>query len=135
MPRIIWDKSYSVGVELLDQQHKRLFDLINELSAALLNDRGRQVVKDIVADMVAYAQTHFSTEEKYLHEAKYLGLLQHLKEHQQFVRKANELQQRCQDGEFVLSLEVLNYLEDWLKRHILDSDRQYSPVLREKGIR
>lgn len=135
MPRIIWDQSYSVGVDLLDQQHKKLIGMINELAFAMRNDRGREVVKDIVDDMVSYMQKHFADEEKYLHDAKYLGLLQHLKEHEEFVRYTKDFEQRCQAGDYVLSLEVLNFLADWLKRHILESDRKYAPVLREQGLR
>jgi len=135
MPRIIWDQSYSVGVEKLDRQHKKLIGMINELSFAMRNDRGRDVVRDIVVEMVSYTQKHFADEEKYLHDAKYLGLLQHLKEHEEFVRYSKDFEQRCQEGDFVLSLEVLNYLADWWKRHILDSDRNYITALQEKGFR
>ncbi|WP_072908662.1 bacteriohemerythrin [Malonomonas rubra] len=132
--QIIWDQSYSVGVAQLDEHHKKLIAMINELSFAMKNDRGQQVVKDIVLEMVDYARMHFNVEEELMRKSGYLGLLQHLKEHEVFSRKADELAQRCQEGDFVLSAEVVNFLSDWLKAHILENDKKYSLTMNKKGI-
>jgi len=132
--QIIWDQSYSVGVAQLDEHHKQLIAMINELYFAMKNDRGQKVVQDIVMEMVDYARMHFSVEEELMRKAGYLGLLQHLKEHQVFSVKAEELAQRCREGDFVLSTEVVSFLSDWLKAHILENDRKYSKVMNEKGI-
>jgi len=135
MPKIVWDQSYSVGVVELDEHHKKLISMINELHFAMKGDRGQKVVCGIVSDMLSYARMHFEIEEKYMRQSKYLGVLQHLKEHAVFTKKAEQLEQRCQSGEFVVSVEVVWFLSDWLKTHILEADQKYVSVLQEKGFR
>lgn len=134
MPVITWKDEYSVGVAEIDKHHKKLISMINELYFAMNNDRGQKLVTTIIADMVAYAQMHFAREEEYMRQAEYLGLLQHFREHENFVKKAQELKQRSEEGEFVLSLEVIRFLSDWLKQHILQTDMKYVPTFKEKGI-
>lgn len=135
MPLITWDQSYSVGVAELDGHHKQLIWMLNELHFAMTSDRGQDIIRDIVVEMLAYARMHFSIEEGYMRKSQYLGHLQHLTEHKNFELKAQELAQRCREGEFVLSLEVVRFLSDWLKAHILDTDMKYVSALHEKGFR
>ena len=135
MAIIDWEQSYSVGVVELDNHHKQLINMINELYFAMSNDRGQKVVDDIIRDMLDYAKMHFKIEEKYMRQCEYLGSLQHFREHERFVEKAQEMAQRCDAGEFVLSFEVIQFLSDWLKCHILETDMKYAPLLKEKGLR
>lgn len=134
MPIISWEQKYSVGVVELDNHHKQLISLINELHFAMGNDRGQQLVEGIINDMLAYAKMHFKIEENYMRESGYLGMLQHFREHERFVEKTQEMAQRCEEGEFVLSFEVIQFLSDWLKCHILETDMKYVPVFKEKGL-
>ena len=135
MPIISWEQKYSVGVVELDNHHKQLINMINELYYAMSNDRGQQLVEGIIKDMLGYAKMHFKIEENYMRECGYLGALQHIREHGGFVDKAQEMAQRCEEGEFILSYEVIQFLSDWLKCHILESDMKYVPVFKEKGLR
>jgi len=135
MAIISWEQNYSVGVAELDQHHKQLINMINELYFAMSQDRGQQLVNDIIKEMHEYAKMHFKVEESYMKQAGYLGSLQHIREHEWFVAKAQDMADRCEKGEFVLSLEVIQFLSDWLKTHILQSDMKYAPALESKGIR
>lgn len=135
MSIIGWGQNYSVGVTELDNHHKQLINMINELYYAMSKDRGQKLVNDIIKDMLAYAQMHFNIEENYMRKSGYLGSLQHFREHERFVKKAQEMSQRSEDGEFVLSFEVIQYLSDWLKCHILESDMKYVPTLKKQGFR
>jgi len=132
---IVWKTEYSVGVAELDNDHRKLISMINQLHLAMHNDRGQTVIKTIISDMLNYIKLHFSKEEAYMRQAGYLGLLAHLREHEGFVRKAQELKQRSESGEFVLSLEVVQYLSDWLKGHILEADMRYVETFKQKGFR
>lgn len=134
MAIISWDRKYSVGVTELDGHHKQLINMINELYFAMINDRGPKVVDGIIKDMLAYAKMHFTIEEKYMRQCGYLGILPHFHEHERFVEKAQEMAARCEKGEFVLSLEVIQFLSDWLKCHILETDMKYKPLFKEKGL-
>jgi hemerythrin-like metal-binding protein len=135
MPVIVWKDEYSVGVDELDQGHKKLIAMINELYLAMMNDRGQKLVNTIISEMLDYAKDHMTLEEGYMRQASYLGLLQHHREHEDFIAKAKDLKQRSEEGEFVLSFEVIQFLSDWLNEHILETDMQYVPVLKAKGIR
>lgn len=135
MTIISWSQDYSVGVVELDNHHKQLIKMINELYFAMRNDRGQQVVAAIVKEIGDYARMHFQTEEKYMRKVEYLGLLKHIREHKGFVEKAQEMAQRCEEGEFILSFEVIQFLSDWLKNHILESDMKYAAALKNKDLR
>lgn len=135
MAIISWEQKYSVGVVELDNQHKQLINMINELYFAMSNDRGQQVVDDIIKDMLGYAKMHFNVEEAYMRQVEYLGSLQHFREHERFVEKAQEMAKRCENGEFVLSFEVIQFLSDWLQGHILETDMKYVSVFKETGLR
>ncbi|NOY12292.1 MAG: hemerythrin family protein [Deltaproteobacteria bacterium] len=134
MPIITWEKSYSVGVDELDGHHKQLINMINELYYAMKNDRGQSLVNDIISDMLSYAEMHFEIEEGYMRRCEYLGMLQHFREHEHFIKKAQDLARRSKEGEFVLSFEVIQFLSDWLKSHILETDMKYVPLFKEKGL-
>jgi hemerythrin-like metal-binding protein len=69
-----------------------------------------------------------------MEEFHYPDLDLHRVEHQKFIEKTDELRRRVSQGEFVLSLEVMRFLRDWLKSHILGTDKKYAPFLNEKGI-
>lgn len=135
MPIISWEKKYSVGVAELDNHHKQLINMINELYFAMSKDRGQKLVNDTIKDMLVYAQKHFDIEENYMQQSGYLSTLQHHREHERFVEKTQEMAQRCEEGEFVLSFEVIQFLSDWLKCHILETDMKYVQLFQEKGFR
>lgn len=135
MSIISWKNEYSVGVADIDADHKKLISMINQLHLAMQSDRGQHTIKTIIDDMLAYAKIHFTKEEGYMRKAGYLGLLKHFGEHELFLEKAQDLKQRSAQGEFVLSLEVVQFLSDWLSSHILESDMQYVAAFRIAGIR
>ena len=135
MAIISWELKYSVGVVELDNHHKQLIKMINELYFAMSKDRGQKIVAEIIKEMHDYAKMHFKVEEGYMRQAGYLGTLKHFREHEKFVEKAQEMSQRCAEGEFVLSFEVIQFLSDWLKGHILEADMKYVEILKEKGFR
>ncbi len=134
MTVMIWKNVYSVGVVSLDNDHKKLIAMINELYFAMQNDSAQKVVNSIIGEMLLYAKEHMSQEEDYMREANYLGLLEHRREHETFIAKALELKQRSEEEGFVLSLEVIMYLTDWLNDHILETDMKYIDAFKAKGI-
>lgn len=134
MAVMIWNETYSVGVRELDDQHKELIRMINEMHYAMNNDKGQEVILIIVEQMYQYMEVHFSTEEGYMHEHNYLGLLAHQKQHEEFRAKARDLRERVNAGEFVLSFEIVQFLSDWLQKHIMVTDMKYTSLFAEKGL-
>ena len=74
MPLFTWNESYSVSVKSMDDQHKRLFDLINQLHDAMNAGKGKQMVGLVLKEMLEYTRTHFTAEEKVLERLAYPGL-------------------------------------------------------------
>lgn len=135
MAYIDWQDDFSVNVKEIDDQHKMLVEMINALHAAMLENKARDLQMKTITRMIDYAAEHFALEEKYMKLYSYIGYSAHKEEHVRFTAKAHDLQKRMSKVGFVLTLEILNFLRDWLKHHILKIDKAYSAHFAQKGLR
>lgn len=135
MKLIEWNDSLSVRIGEIDRQHRQLIDLINELSEAMSEGKGRATVGRILDGLLQYTETHFQTEERYFDRFAYPMANSHKKEHAAFVAKVTEFRDAHTKGRLALSIDVMNFLKDWLRNHIKGVDMEYSPFLRERGLR
>jgi hemerythrin len=134
MPLITWDKSYSVSVKRCDEQHQKLFVLMNELHDAMRVGAGGAVVRKVVGELNDYTISHFAAEEALLERYGYPALDQHREEHQKFIARVNKFRDDLDQGGGTSSVAVLEFLKDWLARHIKQTDRKYSAHLNQNGI-
>jgi len=134
MALVTWDQSYGVSVSRLDEQHQKLFSLINSLHEAMRQGKGQEVVQDTVRELAAYTATHFRAEEELLRKAGYPGLVAHEAEHQKYVAKVNQFAEDLKAGRNASSISVLGFLKDWLAEHILRTDRSSSAYLNAQGV-
>ena len=130
-----WDAMYSVKVDRLDGHHKRLFDLINKLHVAMLAREAKSVLAATLDELIAYTKMHFSAEENLLKSSGYPDLSAHMMEHDRFVRTVEEFQKHFESGQQFLSVQLMDFLKDWLCNHILRTDQKYSDFLAAKGAR
>lgn len=131
---IRWDQSFSVNVAEIDQQHRHMIDLYNKLYAAMMQQKGNQILGGILDALANYAEKHFSLEERYFHKIKYSGTRGHILEHRAFVQRLGELRTKDQAGKAFLTVETLAFLRDWLEEHIKGTDKQYSAEFNASGI-
>jgi hemerythrin-like metal-binding protein len=134
MAIIQWDDSLSVGIEAIDAQHMKLVNMINELHTAMKQGKGTGVLSGLVSGLKDYAAVHFTTEEQLMDRHGYPEARGHKKEHARFIAQVGEFDENCQAGTCVLTMEVMNFLRDWLVDHIKGTDRKYAPFFKEKGV-
>lgn len=134
MAVIKWDDSYSVNIALIDNQHKKLIDMINQLSEAMLQGKSKDILGTILDKMTHYATVHFTTEEKYFEKFAYKGADVHNMQHSEFIKRVKEFRTSYNDGAALLSMDIIDFLRNWLKHHIQVSDKKYSKFLNENGV-
>lgn len=135
MPLMTWNTMYSVGVKSIDSQHTELFDIINELHAAMMKGQAMSLTGPLLHKLVDYTRKHFSAEEAMLAATKYPHLTEHRAKHADLIKQVGEYVTRFEKGESAINLDLLNFLRDWLTSHIQKVDHEYSPWLNEHGVR
>ncbi|OHD55534.1 MAG: hemerythrin [Spirochaetes bacterium GWF1_51_8] len=129
MAFVAWNDSLSVSIAAIDDQHKKLIDIMNELHDAMKTGKGKDALTSVLEKMAGYTVEHFSFEENMLNENGYPGFNGHKFQHDEFVRKVNEFKKDFASGKALVSIDVLNFLRDWLIAHIADSDQQYASFM------
>ena len=90
MPIVTWNDDLKVNIVEIDNQHKQLVSMINQLHDEMLLGKAKEILGAILNDMVGYAGTHFQTEETYFNQFHYPETAVHILEHQAFVKKVSE---------------------------------------------
>ncbi|MBF0570166.1 MAG: hemerythrin family protein [Candidatus Omnitrophica bacterium] len=135
MEIVSWSESYSVGVAEIDAQHKKLVSILNLLVSSMAQGAEKKVLSSILTDLAEYAGYHFDTEERYMEKFNFPGLESHRMEHQWFKTKVTTLLEADKNGEPVVAVELLEFLWEWLRKHILGVDQKFSACFRENGLR
>jgi hemerythrin len=134
MPLIVWNERFSVNVKVIDDDHKKLLALANDLHDAIHVQHGRQALTSLLDELVKYTQYHFAREEEFFARTDYPDAARHKRQHEFLAQRLLEVQQRFSSGSQVLTAEAMNFLKDWLYGHILCSDLRYGPHLNANGI-
>ena len=125
----------SVGVASLDDDHKKLIGIINELHDGIVAGHKKEILAAVLDQLVDYTKFHFTKEEELFLKTKYLGASTHMMEHASFVSRITNLQERLKSAPVaMLDLELMSYLRNWLLTHIQGSDKKYGPRLNASGI-
>jgi hemerythrin len=135
MALIQWDDSFSVNVAEIDRQHQQLIGMINDLNDAMRQGKGKSVLGKITDGLVNYTTTHFRTEESYFDKFEYPEADSHKKAHSDFVKKVSGFKDEFEKGNVTLSIQVMDFLSDWLQKHIKGLDKKYGPFFNENGLK
>ncbi len=123
MALVKWKDEYSLGNELVDEQHKSLFAMLNDLAEAGPGDK-ESAAYTCLSRMLKYAQEHFRDEEKLMRDNGYPSLSDHIKEHERFVSQVRDYTEAVYNT-YVPFQDMLEYLNNWLVEHILGCDQKY----------
>jgi hemerythrin len=134
MALIEWKDSYSVGVKLIDEQHKKLFSHLNDLYSAVEQVKDNENLSKVLNDLSDYVILHFSIEEKYFEEFRYEGMEEHKAQHKQYTDKIESFREGFAKNQSFLSFDLLSFLEDWILNHVTIEDKKYTKCFLDHGL-
>lgn len=135
MALLTWSPMFSVGVQIIDDQHKKLLDLANSLNDEMAAGRGDAALAKTFIELANYTQYHFSTEERLMSQHSYSASAEHKKQHADLIASVTDLKKRFEKGEKVLTAQVMTFLRDWLMKHIMNTDKALGRELNQKGVK
>jgi len=131
---IEWEDEYSIGISLIDKEHKELIRIMNAAMVAKQHGDNIDEISGLLKELTTYALKHFSTEESYMIEFNYPEFQYHKEEHHDFSKKAIAYCNRVIEGDYHISNEIFEYLKEWLVNHIQITDKKYVECFRENGV-
>ncbi len=135
MAFLSWSDQYLVHIAEIDTQHKKLFDMVNEMHDSMRAGKGNEVMGKILKGLTDYVKTHFATEERLMSVNNYPDLAKHKQEHDKLTQAALALYNDFVAGKPVVTFELMTFLKKWLSDHIMGTDKKYGPFLNSKGIK
>ena len=130
-----WKDKYSVGIDSIDSQHRKLLSLINQLQTAVYFSTGEEFERLALDELVDYTKTHFSYEEGLMEQHGYPDFEPHKEQHQQMISMVEKTLAGYQEDKDTAMRNAANFLKDWLINHINGTDKQYSAYLIGKGVK
>ncbi|MBZ5608078.1 MAG: bacteriohemerythrin [Acidobacteriia bacterium] len=133
MSIFLWKDEYSVGYAAIDSQHKRLFQLADELHAAMASGKGKDVISTTLANLINYTKVHFAAEEGLMKKYNYPEYPQHKQLHDQLTTKVVQFQKDFEASRTSMTVQLMQFLKDWLTHHIGQTDKKIAAYLREQA--
>jgi hemerythrin-like metal-binding protein len=134
MPLLNWNESYSVKIAQIDLQHKKLVEIVNDLHESMKAGKSKEVLGKILDELINYTANHFKTEEDLFDKYGYPDNHVHKRQHSDLVDQVLKFKSNFVSGKSVISIDLMNFLRDWLTQHIVGSDKKYSSFLNSKGV-
>lgn len=127
---IPWLNVYDTHIRVIDQQHRILVDMINDLAYARGKENEPKLIRELFFKLVDYTKYHFAQEETLMQGSNYPKLAEHASQHKQFVDKIVEMLKTLKDGNPDISEKLTMFLMKWLIRHILGYDKEFANFYR-----
>lgn len=129
-----WNERFEIGIQEIDDDHKALVNLMNDLYEAMQDGSGGALLIQIFSALKDYTETHFAKEERIMTQWDVPGQKQHFQEHQKMIAKLSDLENRHRKGEAAISLQTLTFLRDWLRNHICVLDQAMAERVEAKVL-
>lgn len=131
---IHWSAQYETGIDVIDNQHKRIVEYINTVHELQKRSENREQLNEVLLLLIDYTVNHFAFEEALMEEAGYDDIVSHTITHQSFIKQIESLHQQYQSGADVVHI-LADVLITWLIQHISHDDQSYVPIVRDKFLR
>ncbi len=135
MAFFVWTEKYSVGIQLVDDQHKRLVEMVDDLYEAMKAGRGNEILGTVFNNLLAYTRLHFAQEENLMRQCGFPGFAEHKQLHEQLTKQVIDLGEQFKAGKSSLTVHLASFLKDWLVDHIQGTDRKYVPFVNAMNSR
>ncbi len=132
MEKINWQKEYELNIPVIDEQHKGLVDLINQITEAKKNNQAYEIVRDVMFKLVDYTKVHFKYEEEHMSLNQYPKLVFHNAQHHSLINHIITLLTQMKNGRTDVLDEIHSMLSNWLIKHILREDKLYGSYYHHK---
>lgn len=133
---IRWSDAFLVGVDIIDEQHQKLIEIINDLHGAMRKGRGKYIINKTYGDLFEYTKYHFNTENglMLINDLHGNAILKHRSEHDNFTKTSEDLQNELQSGNTNITIPTMFFLRDWWTHHILETDKEFGKMLNKIGV-
>lgn len=136
MAYLDWKDSLSVGIKQIDDEHRELVNMVNDLHSAMSTGKGKDALGGVLDRLINYTVSHFAHEEELMRKYSYPDSFKHTNEHRQLTKTAVDVQTKFKSGQTIgLSIEVMDFLRNWLTTHIQDVDTRFGAFLQTKGLK
>jgi len=134
---VTWSDRYSMGIKVIDDQHKGLLDFVNDLfnHASGKEDEEREYFKKVIQQAVNYIKEHFETEEKLMTATKYPGYAEHKKVHDEFTMTVLKTVKDFESGKRLVLEKFAYFLKNWVLGHVAVMDVKYAEYFRKIATR
>lgn len=130
-----WEPMYSLGIEEIDKQHKKIIEMITKLEEAQFETDPEELIKEVLVELEEYTKYHFKTEEKYFKKFNYVDKEEHEEKHKEFISRIKTCKVSVENEDNSDHVKkLLTFLEDWLVEHIMFTDTKYQDLFIASGV-
>ena len=136
MPRVTWSDRLSVGVQSIDDQHRKMLSLLNQLYDGMMSGKGKIALGGILQALIDCTAMHFTHEENLLLRSGYPDSAAHQKEHSDLLQQIRGIRRQYETvGPSAVTIPVMSFLENWTMNHITGADMRHREHLAAKGFK
>ena len=133
MAAIDWTEDLSVGVHVIDADHRMLIDLINQFDEAVSSGHSHEKINGIISALYDYTDFHFTREEALMDVCGYEDLPAHRKVHDTLRARVKEIRDlHAANPDMVIDDDLMSFMTEWLTKHIMGNDKNYAPTMAGK---
>ncbi|MBA4256386.1 MAG: hemerythrin [Polaromonas sp.] len=130
-----WASDMEIDQGPIDQDHRKLVDLVNTLHTVTSEGRGQQIVDRVLGELISYTADHLRREEKLMESLKFPNLANHKVGHDAFLASIHDLKKKYDAGSITVAAQLSTVLRDWLSLHIRRSDKELLALLKKSQPR